>query len=560
MKNKLQKIFSAAIAMMMLFSCFSLTSFAASDSRTHIYELYQIFTGTASNEGILSDVQWGINGKKPTSGEPDNGDVSSAVLSELKAVVSGTDSEKLAVIKKYVDFDSTPYRGENEQPVKNDTGNGYKYSGVTPGYYLIKDKNGTQTGENGIYTLYVVEVSGSTLTFEPKGNVPTVDKKINDNGQTSSNSASIGEDVNYEITGSVSSRIADYATYYYKFTDTLSNGLTYKADSLKVYLKNGDREDDVTKYFYVNASNYSEITGTTITVTIKDLKALNNASYTVDSTSKVLVKYTATLNEKALVKDPNINEVYVTYSNDPNNSGTPTQTPPEENPPAEPTTDNPVGETVKSKTETYTTALVITKTNVGNEKLQGAVFTLTGNGVKQVLVTELAFKEDASGNYYKLKEGTYTTVAPTPDTKDNYQNPDTKYVKTTSVTLKGESQNETNVKGEVDENGVVIFTGLGEGDYTLTETKAPIGYNRMDPINFNIRFDRDLKTFISSYGAIAYNELDGKMHSTIINYPGSSLPHTGGIGTTIFYVIGSVLVIGTTVLLIAKKRMNRENI
>lgn len=559
MKKTFYKILTMIMAVILLISCFSMAAFA--EGATHTYELYQIFTGTVSVDGILSDAKWGVNGKRP---DGDQGVmVSDTVLKEIKAVENATDSEKLAVITKYVDFSKPAYKGESEQPTKETSGNGYTYSGIEPGYYLIKDKDGTQTGVDSNYTLYVAKVSGSKLLFEPKGSIPMVTKKIDDNGLTLTNSASIGEEINYVITGSVSSRISDYATYYYKFTDTLSKGLTYKNDSLKVYLKNGDVKDDVTQYFYVGVGAYDESNGTTITVSIKDLKELLNvkdgggSKYTLTGVSQIIVTYTATLNDKAVLNAPNTNEVNLTYSNNPNDSGTPSENPPE-TPPSEPQPDKPVGETVKATTETYTTALIVTKSNVNGDKLQGAIFALSGSGVKQVLVTELIFKKDDNGTYYKLKDGTYTETAPTPETQDNYEESSQKYSKEKAVTLKGDGQTETNVQGEVDENGLVTFTGLGEGDYTLTEIKAPSGYNKINPIDFTVTFDRNAKTFTSSYAALVYDKGDGQLHGTIINYPGSSLPHTGGIGTTIFYVTGALLAVGAVVLLVVKKRMKDD--
>lgn len=555
---RIMKIFSVIIAVIMMLNWFSLTV-SADNSNAHVYELYQIFTGTISSDGVLSDVVWGKNGKSPESGVPKGSRVNSSILTELEAVKDGTDTEKLEVIKKYVNLDSAPYRGEENQPVKSEDKREYTYNAIEPGYYLIKDKINSQNRENGVYTLYVAKASGSTLRFEPKESIPTVTKMIDDQGYTGVNSASIGEEIDYIITGTVPSRISDYASYYYKFTDKLSKGAVYKEGSLKVYLKNGSSKEDVTQYFYVGADEYDEVDGTVITVSIRDLKALANAEnessvkYTVNASSEIVVTYKAVLNSNAFIKDPNTNEVKVTYSNDPNNSGTPSEDPPV--PPEVTEPDVPVGETVKSRTETYTTALMIKKTNQNSEVLQGAMFSLTGNGVKQVLVTEQVFKESDEGTYYKLKNGTYTQTEPQEDTRNNYENAAIRYVKETVTTLKGDGQREASVQGEVDDNGVITFSGLGAGDYILTEIKAPDGYNKIDPISFTITFDKETKSFSSSYNSFTYSSSDGKLHSTIVDYPGSLLPHTGGIGTTIFYIGGAILVIVAAVILIVKRRM-----
>ena len=161
---------------------------------------------------------------------------------------------------------------------------------------------------------------------------------------------------------------------------------------------------------------------------------------------------------------------------------------------------------------------------------------------------------------YKLTDGTYTMEEPTPGTERSYASTTTKYKKEVVVTLKGESQTQTDVQSEVDDNGVMKFTGLGEGTYTLTEVTAPNGYNKIDPIEFTISFNPDSKEFSSDDENMTYNGVSGELEVTIVNLPGSTLPSTGGIGTTIFYVIGSALVLGTVVALVVKRRMNDEDI
>lgn len=91
------------------------------------------------------------------------------------------------------------------------------------------------------------------------------------------------------------------------------------------------------------------------------------------------------------------------------------------------------------------------------------------------------------------------------------------------------------------------FTGLSDGSYVLEEVKAPDGYNEIDPD------DDSLKVTIA---ATSYDSANLEKSATIINNAGTELPSTGGMGTTIFYVVGAILVIGAAVLLISKRRMN----
>lgn len=134
----------------------------------HTYEVYQIFTGTLTTEGtddVLSNIKWGKNGTRA-----EGTDVSETILNELKAKKNATDSEKLEVIKKYVDLtDANNKYGSvtSENPLNN----------VPAGYYLIKDSDGSQTGQvNSSYTTYLVSVVGS-VEITPKADKPSSEKK-----------------------------------------------------------------------------------------------------------------------------------------------------------------------------------------------------------------------------------------------------------------------------------------------------------------------------------------------------------------------------------------------
>lgn len=293
--KQIKKIVSIMLSLAMVFAM-SATAFAGEQSEpsgtptsvTHTYEIYQIFTGDYAKVGekdVLSNIKWGVNG----TGE-EGKKVDTKILDELENVTeSSSDTDQLAVIQKYANLNSIPIK----------TGSQTTYTGLTPGYYLVKDKDGSLSG-NVAYTLYVVQVVNDTLTFTPKADIPTTDKKIVEGSdKVTTNEASIGDEVNYEITGTMPSNIANYKTYYYMFTDTLSKGLTYKENSIKVTV-NGV---DVTNYFYKGVGTYNETTGTTIEVGILDLKALslltNPVVGEITKSTKVVLTYTATLNENA---------------------------------------------------------------------------------------------------------------------------------------------------------------------------------------------------------------------------------------------------------------------
>ena len=489
----------------------------------HTYEAYQIFAGDlAEKDGtkILSNIVWGSG------------------ISDAGKEALGNAAEKAETLKKAADAETfakevAPYL---QNPSKSTAGDGsYMISGLTAGYYLVRDINAPA---DDFYTAYIMEVVAD-VTAEPKGDKPTIDKNIRDNNETvKANEASIGDAVNYEITSKVPN-MTGYTKYFFVLNDTLSKGLTFNND---VKVKIGETELAADAYSVTSTTNRDGTTSVKI--------VLNNfINYQEKNGQTILVTYSATLNRDAEVgTTPNTNAVKLVYSNDPNHTYT------GEN---EPAAGDPTGETPESKTETYTTELTITKTDGNGQILTGAEFTLTGNSVNIVLVSESTFTEGENGTYWKLKNGTYTTTEPTTENQASYNSTETKYSKTTTLTAKGTDQTETSVKGYVDNEGKVTFRGLGAGGYMLAETVTPAGYNTIEPIKFTISFNKDTKTFSTDNKNISVGT-DNTLSTTIVNNAGAELPSTGGIGTTVFYVLGGLLVVCAGVLLITKRRMNKN--
>ena len=527
--------------------------------KDHTFTAYQVFSGR-EEDGVLSDVQWG------------SGINHTAFLAALKAETTYgslfTNCTDAAAVAKVLS-DNTTNSALANQVAKlayaNKTGAGTALTvgenTLADGYYLVVDTT-ANVGEGGAYNTALLQVVGN-ISITAKTDAPTSEKKIVEGGnKVVTNEASIGDTVSYEITGTLPTNLADYNTYYYVFTDTLSKGLTYKENSIKVVLyANGEDTNgkEVTTYFYKNVGTYDATNGTTITVGIQDLLALSLLEgVNVTKDSKIVITYSATLNENAVIAgEGNPNDVQLKYSNDPNESGTGATTPPSETP-EKPNPTHPTGDTPKKTVVTYTTELTILKNDENHNILPGAEFTLTGNGVNIVLVTTEKFTVATDGTYWKLTNGTYTTTEPTVDNSADYADTNTKYNKTTELVAKGTGKTEASVVGAVDsETGTVTFTGLGAGTYTITETKTPAGYNTIAPIEFTLTFNVADKKFVSNNDQIVVGN-DNKLDTTIVNKAGATLPETGGIGTTIFYVLGSILVLGAGVLLIAKKRMGEE--
>ena len=308
----------------------------------------------------------------------------------------------------------------------------------------------------------------------------------------------------------------------------------------------------------------------------------------------ITVNYSATVNENAVIGGSgNPNTTDLTYSNNPNDSG---HGNPSDNP--KPDNDVPTGTSGEDKTITYVAELILTKYKdsiADANKLQGAQFTLTGTSTVVIPTTATQFEADANGDYYKLSDGTFTLTAPHGDilrsdgtvavtsNESHYaaealgENP-TKYSLKTATTFTTQSK-EVVMQGTTDANGVIDFKGLGAGTYTLKETVTPQGYTTAQDITFTIVIDVPSSvttgaetaeysiTAVTPSGAVTLRGADattgkattGVYETRVIDLSGSTLPSTGGIGTTIFYVGASILVLAAAILLITKRRMGNND-
>lgn len=234
----------------------------------------------------------------------------------------------------------------------------------------------------------------------------------------------------------------------------------------------------------------------TFEVVFADLKTIDS----VHAGSVITVDYKSTLNSNAVLgEEGNVNKAKLEYSNNPNDS------------------QGGKGSTPWDNVIVFTYKVVINKVDGDNANapLSGAEFTLSK----------------------KLKNGSIKDIA---------------VVKNTAGTE-------------------FTFSGLDDGDYVLTETTTPSGYNTIDPITFTVTADHDIvwttqdrnKVLTSLSGNKVKGEITltadkkkGSLTSDVVNKSGSTLPSTGGIGTTIFYVVGVILMLGAGVLLVTKKRMS----
>lgn len=429
----------------------------------HTYEAYQIFTGDLSTNTdgtkVLSNVQWG-------SGVTYTGTETAAEVAEKLAA----NTMKLADLEDKLTL-TTPANTVNSS--KDST----VIDGLSAGYYLVKDKDGSQKDKSDAYTKFIVQVVGDT-TSDIKSGVPTVTKKVKDTtGETSgwqdSADYDINDDVPYQITGTMPSNIADYTTYKYVFTDTMSKGLTYTANNAKIMI--GDK--DVTSSFKETVKTNEDGT-TTVTWTCENLKAITGV--TIDANTKVVVTYNATLNENAVLGAAgNPNEVDLTYSNNPNKGG-----------------EGDTGKTPKDKNIVFTYKTVVNKVDQDKKSLAGAAFKLE--------------KKQSDGNYKTVKEftaGDATTFEFTGLDDGTYKLTETTTPAGYNTISPIEFEISATHDGTSDDPKLLTLSGnTTTGEATWTADKNA-----------------------------------GSLTTSVVNKKGSVLPSTGGMGTTMLYVGGAAL-------------------
>lgn len=385
------------------------------------------------------------------------------------------------------------------------------FTGLDYGYYVVAVPGATLANTSGQYAT-LVSVDSTNVNANIKGSLPTVDKKVQVNGNGADTAdAKIGDTLTFTLTSTIPDMSA-YDTYTFNFKDTLSKGLTY-GDITSVTVEGVDaplvKDTD-----YTVTTTPAAAGNTLLTVGMTDFK---NKQQT-NAGKKITVTYTATLNENAVVGGAgNVNSATIQYSNDPSSTGT--------------------GESEPDKVRVFTYGFTVDKYTGDNyndaaTRLAGAEFTLTAKGdtsaIKFVQVNAGSATEDAVYRVAKAGETAGTT---------------------TTITTPA--------------NGKVVFQGLKNGECTLTETKAPAGYNKLaSAIGVKVNGSNDGTDTTNATVNITYNNdnndttYDQTASNGVIpvqNKSGAILPGTGGMGTIAFTVIG-VLVIALGVAWTLKRK------
>ena len=528
MKKAIKKLLAALLAVAMV-CAMAIPAFAYNPGETkedlntkHDYGAFQIFEGVISKDNpTLSDVNWGRNITEP--------DIFLAKLKEDPTIggkfeTDFTAQDVLAVISKWHDSDDNsiafarvvchylyPDANANPTPVATDHTGGINIP--KSGYYLIVDTSTFSDDDsyhayNSFFLLNVPQTPYVVLVNH-KVVKPTVEKEVYDNndigstgGWGSSADHAINEPFQFRLIAKLPASENNGRAYdYYKeyavcFTDTLSDGITFdKLDTVEI--TNGDGSTPQVINNYTLDPNNPQ---SSFKLSIDDVKT---CVPDLNKGATITVTYTAHLNEKAYVNTvgggtDNKNRVYLEYSNNPRISTSLDHTP-------------------ESEVRVYTYQLNNTKyrddDTPGNE-LAGAGFRLYSDADCK---NEVELYQDGEF-YYPIKNATGKEA----------------------VEMKSAANGQFNVKG------------LDAGTYYLKETTPPKDYNAC----------ADKKIVISATHTEYNVNLSGEsnLNNKIINKKagGITLPSTGGIGTTIFYVVGGGLMVAAIVLLVTKKRMENK--
>lgn len=469
------------------------------------YEAYQIFKGRL-DDNTLSDVEWG-------SGITDAGKTAlgdAAIKAKALNGKGAADAQAFAKeVSAYLNAGSAVASADYTAGASSTT-----ISGLEAGYYLVKNTDNSVEGDN-FYTDFIIRVV-KDQTVQPKGDKPTLDKQIRHNDGTWDvvGDNQIGDTVAFRTITSVPDT-SRYTTYDYTISDEMSVGLTSNVKSSNDVVIKVNDEDSKT----LDASYYTvTATGNKFEVKVDIIKAVGDNL--MAKGDKLYTYYAGTLNNNALVYNDGKqdNKAKLTYSNNPNGTSH--------------------GETAEKIVYDWTFKMTVKKVDGADttQELTGAKFvlstkkglnlgTIDDNGVPSSTTDLISLKDNGDGTYTIAENGTSGAT----------------YVMTA---------------------GNIVIKGLDDAkDYYLYETKAPAHYNRLtDPVKVKISADYidDGATVKNVTISVDDGSADNSMTVKVLNNAGTTLPTTGGIGTTVFYLIGGGLMVAAAVLLIAKKRMENK--
>lgn len=462
------------------------------------YEAYQIFKGDLAGN-VLSNIEWGTGVKaeevKAAFGGKTAAEVAKTLGNETAAKAFATE------ISKYLG--TAAGKGTDE------------ITGLSAGYYLIKNES---VNPNEAYTDFILQVVNN-VEITPKGQKPTLEKQIKHNesgnwGDVGDNQ--IGDTVEFRTITTVPNTTG-YTKYDYEIHDEMSAGLTSNvtaASGITIKINNGVELES--RYYTVTVDS---VDANKFSVKVDILKAITDGK--IEEGDNLYTYYTGVLNEDANVYDKGKqqNTAYLQYSNNPHDNNT-------------------KGETPHVTVYDWTFKMNVQKIDGADKEkeLKDAKFVLSKFGTVDLGTIKEDGTPTETGNLIKLV----------------YDSTDSTYRVATAS-----DKNTTYVMTA----GNITIKGLDDAvDYYLYETKAPAGYNRLtEPVKFRINATYtsagscpDVLTKVGDEAAVT------GLKVSVENNAGTTLPSTGGMGTTVFYVVGGGLMAVAVVLLVTKKRMENK--
>ncbi len=506
-----------------------------------IYEAKQLFSGKIA-DSVLVDIKWGADVIDEAQLLEDlvanntvigvtftTEDTASDVAYKLKGL--GDDSVGM---KKFAEVVASHLKAGTHGTV--DDGE-YVINLADVGYYLVEN---TPEAKNDAISRFICEVVDcSGITVESKKAIPTVEKKVLEDsdikdklidstnieeyeekyGENYNDIAdwAIGETGSFGLYANLPEEIFDYKTYNLYFHDTYAEGIAVNEDSVQVDYKAGS------EWKPLNGANKSADNNEedhTLTITIKDVKKTLIENHVTEGPVTIKVQYDAKLTKDAQVFnldfDGNENKVKMSYTNDPYYTGEGKES---------------TGTTEEDKVVVYTYGLYVEKVGEGEnpDKLAGAKFRL--------------YKDSNNGKEYATLDSTGSNITGW----------------TTDIDVAGVVT--------TPDSGKVLFQGLdSEDNYYLEEIEAPVGYNKLlEPIKLTIV--PTLKEHTQTWDEVTTHISDVQVKSEgttatslkVVNKKGLQLPSTGDMGTPIFYLIGSLTSLVAMIVLVTKKRFNKQN-
>lgn len=463
------------------------------------YEAYQIFKGDLE-KNVLSNIEWGAGVK----------------AEEVKAAFDGKTAAEVAKTLEGNDTAAKAFATKISQYLGTAAGEGTnEITGLSAGYYLIKNKS---VNEGEAYTDFILEVV-KDVEITPKGQKPTLDKQIkhNESGQWGVvGDNQIGDTVEFRTITTVPNTTG-YTKYDYTIYDEMSTGLTSNVTGASgITIKINDEAELDSSYYTVTVDSAD---ANKFSVKVDILKAITDGK--IEAGNSLYTYYSGVLNKDAKVYDEGKqqNTAYLQYSNNPHD-------------------DTSKSETPKVTVYDWTFKMNVQKIDGADKEkeLKDAKFVLSKSGTVGLGTISEDGTPAETGNLIKLVYDSANTYRVATASDAN-----TTYVMTA---------------------GNITIKGLDDAvDYYLYETKAPAGYNRLtEPVKF--RINATYKEAGDSCPAVSTEVGDAEaltgLKVSVENNAGTTLPSTGGMGTTVFYVVGGGLMAVAVVLLVTKKRMENK--